>query len=130
MTVDDRSRPDDALDETLEETFPASDAPANTVETGIRVAGEVRSAGGLVVRDNAAAQQFEVDLDGPLAFLKYERQHGALVLIHTEVPEAGQGRGVGGLLARTALQAARSEGLPVVVRCPFVRAYLQTHPDA
>ena len=25
------------LDETLEETFPASDAPANTVETGIRV---------------------------------------------------------------------------------------------
>jgi hypothetical protein len=28
---------DEALDETLEETFPASDAPANTGETGIRV---------------------------------------------------------------------------------------------
>jgi hypothetical protein len=28
---------DDKLDETLEETFPASDAPANTVETGIAV---------------------------------------------------------------------------------------------
>jgi hypothetical protein len=27
----------DDLDETLEETFPASDAPANTPETGIRI---------------------------------------------------------------------------------------------
>jgi len=34
---------DEALDETLEETFPASDAPANTGETGIRV-GAPRSA--------------------------------------------------------------------------------------
>ena len=28
---------DDDLDETIEETFPASDAPANTPETGIRI---------------------------------------------------------------------------------------------
>lgn len=28
---------EEALDETLEESFPASDAPANTGETGIRV---------------------------------------------------------------------------------------------
>jgi hypothetical protein len=28
---------EDKLDETLDETFPASDAPANTVETGIRI---------------------------------------------------------------------------------------------
>lgn len=28
---------DRKIDEALEETFPASDAPANTVETGIRV---------------------------------------------------------------------------------------------
>jgi hypothetical protein len=34
---EDRSAGDRELDETLEETFPASDAPGNTVETGIRV---------------------------------------------------------------------------------------------
>ena len=28
---------DDDLDETIEETFPASDAPGNTPETGIRI---------------------------------------------------------------------------------------------
>jgi hypothetical protein len=30
-------KPERDLDETLDETFPASDPPANTVETGIRV---------------------------------------------------------------------------------------------
>ena len=41
--IDSPSREDEKLDETLEETFPASDAPANTVETGIRVSIEDRS---------------------------------------------------------------------------------------
>jgi hypothetical protein len=37
MTPDKQETPRDDLDETLEETFPASDAPANTPETGIRI---------------------------------------------------------------------------------------------
>jgi hypothetical protein len=32
-----RNTSDDKLDETIDETFPASDSPANTVEVGIRV---------------------------------------------------------------------------------------------
>ncbi len=36
----DQSQRSDSLDESLEETFPASDAPANTVVTGIRLAPE------------------------------------------------------------------------------------------
>jgi hypothetical protein len=34
---EDQPRDDSDLEEALEETFPASDAPANTVETGIQV---------------------------------------------------------------------------------------------
>jgi hypothetical protein len=33
---DERPTDDERLDETISETFPASDAPANTVETGIQ----------------------------------------------------------------------------------------------
>lgn len=41
LTTDNRDRmkhdrEDDQLDETLEESFPASDAPSNTPETGVR----------------------------------------------------------------------------------------------
>ena len=39
-TNDQREKRDDQLDETIDESFPASDAPANTVETGVGV-GEV-----------------------------------------------------------------------------------------
>ena len=37
MAPDKKETARDNVDETLEETFPASDAPANTPETGIRI---------------------------------------------------------------------------------------------
>lgn len=116
----------DKLDETLMETFPASDAPANTTETGIRI-GTVSA--DLTVRDNRDASRFEVVKDGHLSFLQYKRRASDIVLIHTEVPVALQGHGIASLLAKTALQSARAEGMPVVVLCPFVRAYLRRHPE-
>jgi hypothetical protein len=37
------------------------------------------------------------------------------------------GRSIANRLAEVALQSARAEGLPIVVRGLFIRAYLQTH---
>jgi hypothetical protein len=39
LTMTERPTDDNHLDEAIEETFPASDAPANTVEVGVRVRG-------------------------------------------------------------------------------------------
>ena len=78
--------------------------------------------------DNRAANRFELEVDGHLAFLRYERRGGSLALVHTEVPEALRGRKIGDALARAGIEAARSEGLTLVVICPFVRAYLRKHP--
>lgn len=115
---------EDLLDETIEESFPASDAPANTVATGIRI-GEPPEPR---VTDNRPANRFELEVDGHLAFLRYERRGGSLALVHTEVPEPLRGRKIGDALARAGIEAARSEGLTLVVICPFVRAYLRKHP--
>jgi hypothetical protein len=52
-----------------------------------------------------------------------------MVLVHTGVPGALEGRGVGGLLVRAAVGYAAGEGLTVVPACPFARAWLQRHPD-
>jgi uncharacterized protein len=117
---------DDMLDETLEETFPASDPPANTVETGIRI-GPLALSEDVTVSDNPALKRFEVTVDGETGFLAYERTGETLTLIHTEVPEPLRGRHLGDRLVDAALQAGRAEGLRIVVVCPFARAYLRRH---
>jgi predicted GNAT family acetyltransferase len=116
---------DSMIDEELEETFPASDAPGHTVETGIRIA-PPPSPRALVV-DNAAASRFEVTLDGQVAYLRYERTATALTIVHTEVPLALRGHQIAALLVEAALDSARSNGLRVVAVCPFARAYLRKH---
>ena len=114
------------LDETIEESFPASDPPANTVELGIHVH-PVAPTDAIVVTDNAASSRFEATVDGHVAYLQYERRPDAFVLVHTEVPEALGGRGIGRRLAEFGLHVAEGTGLPVVVLCRFVRDYMKRH---
>ena len=123
---DSRSARDRELDETIEETFPASDAPANTVETGTRVGPTALSP---AVTDNREASRFELVVDGQTAFLTYERTPTSLVLVHTEVPPSLRGRHLADVLAKAAIDAGHAERLPIVVICPFVKAYLRKHPS-
>lgn len=53
----------------------------------------------------------------------------AIVLIHTEVDAAFEGKGYGSRLVHDALADIRARGLKVVPQCAFVRAYLKRHPD-
>lgn len=82
---------------------------------------------GLRVVDDVPAQRFEVELDGEVATLAYERAGHRLVLIHTEVPPNLQGHGIGHLLVRAALDEAAREGELIVPLCPFVVSYLRRH---
>ncbi len=118
---------EDKLDETLDETFPASDAPANTVETGIHT-GDPSQPATPEVSDNHADQRFELTVDGRTAFLAYEQTGQTLTLVHTEVPRELRGRHLGETLVHAALASARQRGLRPVVVCPFARRYLRRHP--
>lgn len=80
------------------------------------------------VVDNREASRYELTVDGETAFLLYERTPASITFVHTEVPVALRGRHLGDALARVALDRARTEGLRIVVVCPFVRAYLRRHP--
>jgi predicted GNAT family acetyltransferase len=119
-----RSVDDARLDETLEQTFPASDAPANTVETGIHLDATPPSS---AVTDNPQARRFELAVDGETAVLNYERTPTSLVLVHTEVPPALRGRHIANVLAKAAVDRGRAEGLQIVAVCPFVKMYLRKH---
>lgn len=118
---------DDKLDEALGDSFPASDAPANTVATGAHLGVEPAPTSDITVRDHREANRFETMVDGQVAFMSYERRPGAIVFVHTEVPEAFRRRGIGTQLVKAGIAAASAEGLRLVAQCPFVRAYLRRH---
>ena len=81
------------------------------------------------IRDNTALSCFELDAGGVTAFLRYRLSGNVMSLDHTETPVAARGRGIASQLTRGVLEEARSRGLKVVPRCPFVAAYIDRHPE-
>jgi uncharacterized protein len=74
--------------------------------------------------------RFELEEEGETAYLEFELDHaGWITLWHTEVPEGLRGRGLAGVLARTALEYARENKLKVDVICPLVANYLSKNPE-
>ena len=82
------------------------------------------------VRNNEKAQQYEAEVNGDLAFIRYERRDdNSIIFIHTEVPEALEGHGIAAKMAKTALDDARARHLAVIPLCPYVASYIRRHPD-
>jgi predicted GNAT family acetyltransferase len=84
----------------------------------------------LAVKDNPEAQRYEGWAGPDLAgVVDYHLQPGLMTILHTEVARDFEGKGVGSLLVARALDDVRARGLKVLVVCPFVRAYIQRHPE-
>ena len=81
------------------------------------------------IRDIPERHRYELTEGGATAFVLYRRRPGVIDFIHTEVPEALSGRGLGSRLARHVLDAARADGLKVVPTCPFIAAWMRKHPE-
>ena len=81
------------------------------------------------VINNQQRQHFQLTVGNEVAFLEYRLHDGAIVLMHTEVPESLGGRGLGTALAAAAFDYARTNQLKVKVYCPFVKKYLDRHPE-
>ena len=81
------------------------------------------------ITDNTALHRFELQVDGETAVLVYERAGDLLRLIHTEVPQLLEGKGVGSKLVSAVLGFAEENNLSVVPLCPFVAQYVKRHPE-
>jgi uncharacterized protein len=82
------------------------------------------------VTDNPTANRYEARVDGELAGALYYREAPeGLALVHTEVGDEFEGKGVGGRLVAGALDDIRGRGLNVTPVCPFATAYIERHPE-
>lgn len=83
----------------------------------------------LEIVNNEPARRFEVEVEGELATLQYIKAGDRMIMTHTEVPEALEGRGIAKRLATEALDYARDAGLRVQPLCPFVARFIHDHPE-
>jgi uncharacterized protein len=81
-----------------------------------------------IVTDNSDGSRLEIHEDGDVAELVYRTRASRLVLVHTDVPDALGGRGLGTELVRAAIDKAQRDRLTLVPLCPFARGWLERHP--
>jgi uncharacterized protein len=83
-----------------------------------------------LVVDNVKDSRYEVLMDGQVAGVaEYRRRRSTIAFLHTVIDPEWEGRGLGAILARSALDASRKKGAAVLPFCPFIRGYIQRHPD-
>jgi predicted GNAT family acetyltransferase len=70
-----------------------------------------------------------MEVDGHLAIAVYRHAPGTVTVLHTEVPEALGGRGIGSALIKGALDLIRARGEKLISRCEFTTAYIDKHPE-
>ena len=84
----------------------------------------------VVVADHPEHGAFEITVDGQLAgYAAYHPVGGNLDFTHTEIDDAFEGQGLGSELIKAALDTTRERGKGVLPHCPFVKSYLERHPD-
>lgn len=82
------------------------------------------------VVDNPDKARFEILADGELAgFVLYHVRGNEIAFTHTETDDRFRGHGLASQLARAALDSARARHLAVLPYCPFVRGWLEKHPE-
>jgi predicted GNAT family acetyltransferase len=94
--------------------------------------GEAEAASPRDVRivDNAELRRYEARLGERVAgFTEYRPAAGRRILVHTEVDQAFEGRGIGSRLAAGIFEDIRSSGMKATIHCPFIKRYLARHHE-
>jgi predicted GNAT family acetyltransferase len=80
--------------------------------------------------NNTEQKRFELDTDGQISFIEYAMDNeGIVALLHTEVPEALKGGGVGTRLVKLVLAQIEADNMKVLPACSFVMNYMKRNPD-
>src|SRR5690606_239318 len=79
--------------------------------------------------DNKEKKQFEININGKIAFLKYILLSNKIILTHTEVPKELEGKKIGSALVRKVLENIEKRKLILIPLCPFTAAFIKRHPE-
>ncbi|HEY0775147.1 MAG TPA: GNAT family N-acetyltransferase [Nocardioidaceae bacterium] len=85
----------------------------------------------ITVQENAGQRRYEASIEAGVVagFAEYRDLGGVRVFTHTEVDDAYEGQGIGSALARGALDDVRDRGMTLRAKCPFIKSYIENHPE-
>ena len=83
----------------------------------------------LVIFHDTEKRRFETRVNGFTAFVEYNLFNQGINYTHTEVPTELEGKGIGSFLAKHVLDYAREQHLMVMPLCPFIKSYIDRHPE-
>lgn len=79
--------------------------------------------------NNTAGGRFEMAVNGSTAIIEYKPLPGALALLHTEVPQALEGKGVAAAIVEKTFHYAEEHAVKIIPLCPYVALYIKKHPE-
>jgi predicted GNAT family acetyltransferase len=82
------------------------------------------------VSDRKALNRYEIRVGGEVAGIADYRLDGDRInFVHTEIDSEHGGKGLGSRLVEFAVTDARSRDLEIIPSCPFVKSWVEEHPD-
>ena len=82
------------------------------------------------IQKNPEQSRYELVADDTVAgVVEYVDKDDYVELTHTEVDPSHEGEGLGSQLARAVLDSLRNDKRAVLPSCPFIKSYLQRHPE-
>ena len=86
-----------------------------------------RGSGAYEIHHDPAAQRFSTRVDGLEAEVNYHYDGDVIVITHTGVPRAIEGRGIASALVRAVFEFARETGAKVRPACSYAAAWIERH---
>jgi predicted GNAT family acetyltransferase len=82
------------------------------------------------ITHNADEQRYEIAVDGILAGFTQAFENGDVVTFpHTEIFDQFEGQGLASELVTGALDDVRVRGKKVIATCPYVKRFIDKHPE-
>lgn len=79
--------------------------------------------------NNKKAGSFELTIEGKRSFINYNQMKDTYYLLHTEVPESQQGKGVAEAIVEKTLSYLEDHQLKMVPSCSYIQVFLKRHPE-
>ena len=79
--------------------------------------------------NNKTDHSFEMRVDGQRSFIDYKVKDKVYLLVHTEVPENLQDKGIAAALVEKTFKYLEENNLKMSPYCAYIQAYLKKHPE-